>query len=46
MTLLDGPKAVAPKVIQPVRWSVKDFVLIHSERGLTNDIERAWSLLA
>lgn len=35
MTLLYGPKPIAPQEIEPIRLRVKDFVLIHSERGLT-----------
>ena len=44
MTLLYGTKPIAQQVIEPIRLAVKDFVLIHSERGLTQHsvIDRWW----
>lgn len=45
MTLLYGEKPIAKQEIEPIRLLVKEFVLIHSERGLTrhNVIDR-WPL--
>jgi 2'-5' RNA ligase len=45
MTLLYGPTAVPVQAIEPIRLAVDEFVLIHSERGLTrhHTIER-WPL--
>ena len=45
MTLLYGEKPMAKQEIEPIRLLVKEFVLIHSERGLTrhNVIDR-WPL--
>jgi 2'-5' RNA ligase len=45
MTLLYGDKPIAKQEIEPIRLLVNDFVLIHSERGLTrhNVIDR-WPL--
>jgi 2'-5' RNA ligase len=34
MTLLYSPNGVAPQPVEPIRFMVKDFALIHSERGL------------
>jgi 2'-5' RNA ligase len=47
MTLLYGPNSVPRQAIEPIRLVVKEFVLIHSERGLTrhNIIDR-WALAA
>ncbi|MGE0239640.1 MAG: 2'-5' RNA ligase family protein [Parvibaculaceae bacterium] len=45
VTFLYGPDAVAQQPIEPIRFTVKDFALIHSEVGLSkyNVIER-WPL--
>ena len=45
MTLLYGPKPIPMQAIQPIRVAVNEFVLIHSELGLTryNMIDR-WRL--
>ena len=42
MTLLEGEKPITQQEIEPIRLLVNDFVLIHSERGLTrhNVIDR------
>ena len=46
MTLFYGPKAVAPRSIQPISWIMSDFSLIHSRQGLGIYIERGrWPLL-
>lgn len=44
MTLLYGMMPIVPREIEPIRLLVKDFVLIHSERGLTRHtvIDRWW----
>lgn len=45
ITMIYADKAIAPQAIEPVSWTVRDFALIHSERGLTryNILER-WPL--
>jgi RNA 2',3'-cyclic 3'-phosphodiesterase len=45
ITMIYADKAIAPQAIEPVCWTVRDFALIHSERGLTryNILER-WPL--
>jgi len=45
MTLLYGSKALPHQAIEPIRFTVREFVLIHSELGLTryNVVER-WPL--
>lgn len=35
MTLLYGPQAVPMQAIEPIRFTARELVLIHSERGLT-----------
>jgi 2'-5' RNA ligase len=35
MTLLYGPNAVPLQAIEPIRFVAREFVLIHSELGLT-----------
>lgn len=35
VTLLYGPKVVRKRTIDPIRFTVEDFSLIHSERGCT-----------
>lgn len=35
VTMIYADKAIVPQPIEPVRWTVRDFTLIHSERGLT-----------
>jgi 2'-5' RNA ligase len=45
MTLLYDQQLVAEKPIPPIRWTVRDFALVHSERGLTNYIlKNKWTL--
>jgi 2'-5' RNA ligase len=35
MTLLYSPNGAAPQPVEPIRFVVKEFALIHSERGLS-----------
>jgi 2'-5' RNA ligase len=35
MTLLYGPEALPRQAIEPIRFAVREFTLIHSERGLS-----------
>lgn len=45
VTLLYGPDAIPTQAIEPIRFTVKDFALIHSERGLSRyNILCRWSL--
>lgn len=45
MTMVYADKAITPQSVEPLRWTVREFVLIHSERGLTkyNILDR-WPL--
>lgn len=45
MTMVYADKAIVSQPIEPLRWTVREFVLIHSERGLTkyNILDR-WPL--
>jgi 2'-5' RNA ligase len=45
MTMVYADKAITPQPNEPLRWTVREFVLIHSERGLTkyNILDR-WPL--
>lgn len=45
MTMVYADKAIVPQPVEPLRWIVREFVLIHSERGLTryNILDR-WPL--
>jgi 2'-5' RNA ligase len=45
MTLYYGPQPVPLQAIEPIRFVVREFVLIHSERGLTRyNLLDGWSL--
>jgi len=45
MTLLYGTRPVPEQKIEPIRFVVHDFVLIHSERGLTRyNVKDRWPL--
>jgi 2'-5' RNA ligase len=33
MTLLYGDRVMAVRSIEPIRWAVRDFVLVQSQRG-------------
>ncbi len=45
MTMIYGDKAIAPQPITSLRWTVREFLLIHSERGLTkHNILGPWPL--
>ncbi|GLS31210.1 hypothetical protein GCM10007937_29200 [Mesorhizobium albiziae] len=45
MTMIYGDKAIAPQPVAPLRWTVREFLLIHSERGLTkHNILGRWPL--
>ena len=45
VTMVYGDKMIAPQPIEPLRWTVRDFALIHSERGLTKyNILGRWPL--
>jgi 2'-5' RNA ligase len=47
MTLLWDEVAVAERAIEPVRWTVSDFVLIHSLHGRSQHVELGrWPLRA
>jgi RNA 2',3'-cyclic 3'-phosphodiesterase len=47
MTLLYGPRKIPPQPIEPIRAVFDEFVLIHSERGLTRyNILGRWPLNA
>jgi 2'-5' RNA ligase len=35
MTLLYGPDALPRQTIEPIRFAVREFTLVHSERGLS-----------
>ena len=45
MTLFYSPASVRPAEIEPIRFRVERFFLIHSERGLTKyNVLGCWSL--
>lgn len=45
MTLSYGPDAIPVQAIEPIRFTVKDFALIHSRLGLTRyEVIDRWSL--
>jgi len=45
VTLLYGPQLIPMQLIEPIRFVVKDFALVHSELGLTKyNILGRWSL--
>ncbi|MGK9169578.1 2'-5' RNA ligase family protein [Inquilinus limosus] len=47
MTLSYGPDAIPEQAIEPIRFVVKDFALIHSRLGLTRyEVIDRWSLQA
>ncbi len=45
LTLLYSPKRIAEQPIEPIRFTVREFALIHSKRGLSEyDILKRWTL--
>jgi RNA 2',3'-cyclic 3'-phosphodiesterase len=45
MTLLYDPRTIDPRVIDPVRWTLTEFVLVDSLRGETKHVQLArWPL--
>ena len=45
MTLLYDPRTIEPREIDPVRWTMTEFVLVDSLRGETRHIQLArWPL--
>jgi 2'-5' RNA ligase len=45
MTLLYDPRTIDPRAIDPVRWTLTEFVLVDSLRGETKHVQLArWPL--